>query len=56
MIFFSEIKKENLNNYYIKSLIIGYYILTSELPDFSIQYLNDILTDITEYDSFDLFF
>ncbi|PCR99818.1 AbiH family protein [Lactococcus fujiensis] len=54
--FFSEIKKENLNNYYIKSLIIGYYILTSELPDFSIQYLNDILTDITEYDSFDLFF
>ncbi|OAL08066.1 hypothetical protein A7X72_01799 [Lactococcus garvieae] len=53
--FFSETKNEDLNNYYIKSLIIGYYILTSELPDFSIQHLQNALKDITKYDSFDLF-
>lgn len=55
-VFFSETKNEDLNNYYIKSLIIGYYILTSELPDFSTQHLQTILRDITKYDSFDLFF
>lgn len=53
--FFTDNKEISQNNYYIKSLIIGYFLLISQVPKLSLGTLQSKLEKIEENDSFDSF-
>lgn len=54
--FFLGIKDTNQNNYYIKSVIIVYFLLISQTPKISLGTLLSKLEKIEKHDSFDSFF
>ncbi|MCT1173548.1 bacteriophage abortive infection AbiH family protein [Lactococcus lactis] len=54
--YFINNEDKGQNNYFIKSLIIEYFILTSKIPSIPLEKIISILEKIKENDSFDSFF
>ena len=53
--FFTDTKDISRNNYFIKSLIIGYFLLISHVPQMSLGTLQSKLEKIQDNDTFDSF-